>query len=122
MRRAWRGGNYPSQLSLIIVAYVLFVVDRSSKYPLILISMDGFRPDYLQKNLTPNIDYLGKSSFLGITDVRRVRMLWLSFSNIMINIFFLHNSQERSESKISSASVSNKDFSKPLFYDNGKNT
>ena len=34
--------------------------------PIILISMDGFRPDYLDRNITPNINYLGKmiSSFL----------------------------------------------------------
>ena len=28
--------------------------------PIILISLDGFRPDYLDKNITPNINYLGK--------------------------------------------------------------
>lgn len=28
--------------------------------PIILISMDGFRPDYLDRNITPNINYLGK--------------------------------------------------------------
>lgn len=33
---------------------------KSAKYPVILISMDGFRPDYLERNLTPHINYLAK--------------------------------------------------------------
>ena len=36
----------------------------SSPDPLIIISMDGFRPDFLGRNLTPNIDYLGKKNLL----------------------------------------------------------
>ncbi|XP_029184805.2 ectonucleotide pyrophosphatase/phosphodiesterase family member 3-like isoform X1 [Acropora millepora] len=32
-----------------------------TKYPLILISMDGFRPDYLDRNITPNINYLARN-------------------------------------------------------------
>ena len=36
----------------------------SSSDPLIIISMDGFRPDFLGRNLTPNIDYLGKKNLL----------------------------------------------------------
>lgn len=39
---------------------LVLLFNRSSKYPLILISMDGFRPDYLDRNLTPNINCLGK--------------------------------------------------------------
>lgn len=45
---------------LIVFVWFYFSFNRSSKYPLILISMDGFRPDYLDRNLTPNINYLGK--------------------------------------------------------------
>ncbi|KAJ7348200.1 hypothetical protein OS493_039579 [Desmophyllum pertusum] len=29
--------------------------------PIILISMDGFRPDYLDRNMTPNINYLASN-------------------------------------------------------------
>ncbi|KAM7444663.1 hypothetical protein ABFA07_006760 [Porites harrisoni] len=35
--------------------------ERSTKYPVILISMDGFRPDYLERDITPNINYLAKN-------------------------------------------------------------
>lgn len=34
---------------------------NDTKYPLILISMDGFRPDYLDRNITPNINYLARN-------------------------------------------------------------
>ncbi|XP_015752630.1 PREDICTED: ectonucleotide pyrophosphatase/phosphodiesterase family member 3-like [Acropora digitifera] len=34
---------------------------NDAKYPLILISMDGFRPDYLDRNITPNINYLARN-------------------------------------------------------------
>lgn len=42
----------------VIFVFVLFT--NSLPDPIILISMDGFRPDYLDRNLTPNINYLGK--------------------------------------------------------------
>jgi len=34
---------------------------NDTKYPLILISMDGFRPDYLDRDITPNINYLARN-------------------------------------------------------------
>jgi len=66
---------------LVIILLVVFLVKTHSKksdgkassssstgkcgersnYPLILISMDGFRPDYLDKNVTPNINYLASN-------------------------------------------------------------
>ncbi|RMX52209.1 hypothetical protein pdam_00019216 [Pocillopora damicornis] len=63
---------------LIIILLVVFLVKVRSKKskvskspiggqeecssdPLIIISMDGFRPDFLGRNLTPNIDYLASN-------------------------------------------------------------
>ena len=40
--------------------FVLVLFTNSLPDPIILISLDGFRPDYLDKNITPNINYLGK--------------------------------------------------------------
>ena len=45
---------------MISCVYPLSSITRSTKYPVILISLDGFRPDYLERDITPNINYLGK--------------------------------------------------------------
>ena len=51
--------------------------------PIILISLDGFRPDYLDKNITPNINYLGK---MILSFIARERNGYLTYFTLSISV------------------------------------
>ena len=52
--------------------------------PIILISLDGFRPDYLDRNITPNINYLGKLMIPSF--IARERDGYLTYFTLSISV------------------------------------